>query len=148
MRVIFLQDVKGKGKKGEVKDVADGYAKNFLIKQGLAKEATTGNIKEVEAFKESQDKRKADELKKAQEMAKSLEEYTITIPAKAGEGGKLFGAVSTKQIAEAMKKSKLNIDKRKILLDDPIRSLGYTQVSIKLHPKVIATIKVHVKEEK
>lgn len=147
MKVIFLQDVKGKGKKGEIKEVSDGYARNFLLKNGLASEATSGNVKEMKAFQDSQEKRKEEELKQAQKLGKQLEDITVTIPSKSGEGGKLFGAVTSKQIAEALKKQNYKIDKRKILLDDPIKSLGYTQVSIKLHPEVTATVKVHVKEQ-
>ncbi|TCS80792.1 50S ribosomal protein L9 [Tepidibacillus fermentans] len=148
MKVIFLQDVKGQGKKGEIKEVSEGYARNFLFPRGLAKEATKGNIKELDAFKSSEQKRKAQELEQAKQLAKNLEEITVTIPSKAGEGGKLFGAVTSKQIAEQLKQMKIQIDKRKILLDEPIRNLGYTNVSVKLHPEVTATIKVHVVDEK
>ncbi|GBF11533.1 50S ribosomal protein L9 [Tepidibacillus infernus] len=148
MKVILLKDVKGQGKKGDIKEVSDGYARNFLIAKGLAKEATTGNVKELEAHKQSELKRKADELTNAKKLAEELEKITITIPSKAGEGGKLFGAITTKQIADQLKKQNINIDKRKILLDEPIRHLGYTQVLIKLHPEVTATIKVQVVEEK
>jgi len=147
MKVIFLQDVKGKGKKGEIKNVADGYARNYLIAKGLAKEATDSNVKELKAFKESEEKRKEEALKKAQELAKKLEKLTITLSAKAGDGGKLFGAVTSKQIAAELKKNKMTIDKRKILLDEPIRNLGYTQVPVKIHPAVTATLNVQVVEE-
>lgn len=148
MKVIFLQDVKGKGKKGEVKEVSDGYARNFLILKGLAKEATTGNVKEVEAIKKNEKKKKEEELQEAKKLAKELEEVTITVTSKAGENGRLFGAVTSKQIADALKKEKIKIDKRKILLDEPIRTLGYTQVPVKLHHEVTGTFKVHVVEEK
>lgn len=148
MKVIFLKDVKGTGKKGEVKEVPDGYARNFLIKQGLAREATSGSIKELKEFKNSEQKRKEEELQKAKALSGKLEKHTVTILSKSGENGRLFGAVTSKQIADALKKEKITIDKRKILLDEPIRSLGYTQVSVKIHPEVVASIKVHVKEEK
>lgn len=148
MKVIFLQDVKGQGKKGEVKEVSDGYARNFLIAKGLAKEATSGNVKEIEAIKKSEQKRKDDELKKAKELANILEEMTLTIKSKAGENGRLFGAVTSKQIAEELMKAKVVIDKRKILLDEPVRTLGQTQVQIKLYPEVTAKLKVNVIEEK
>lgn len=148
MKVIFLQDVKGKGKKGEVKEVSDGYARNFLIAKGLAKEATSGNVKEIEAIKKSEQKRKDDELRKAKELANTLEEMTLTIKSKAGENGRLFGAVTSKQIADELKEAKVIIDKRKILLDDPIRTLGHTQVQIKLYPEVTAKLKVHVIEDR
>lgn len=148
MKVIFLQDVKGKGKKGEVKEVADGYARNFLIAKGLAREATSGNVKELQAIKSSEEKRKVDELKNSQEFAEKLEKLMITIKSKSGENGRLFGAVTSKQIAEELKKQKITIDKRKILLNEPIRTLGIIQIPVKLHPEVTATLKVQVTEEK
>ncbi|MBN6187275.1 50S ribosomal protein L9 [Aneurinibacillus sp. BA2021] len=147
MKVIFLQDVKGQGKKGEIKDVSEGYARNFLLKKGLAQEATTGNVKMQEAHKKSEEKRKQEEREEAKKMAKVMEDVTITISAKSGEGGRLFGGVSSKQIAEELKKANFKVDKRKIELPEPIRTLGYTNVPIKLHPEVTATVKVHVVEE-
>lgn len=147
MKVILLQDVKGQGKKGEVKEVSEGYARNFLLKKGLAKEATPGNVKMQEAHKKSEEKRKQEELEEAKKVAKVMEETTITIKAKSGEGGRLFGGVSSKQIAEELKKANFKVDKRKIELPEPIRTLGYTNVPIKLHQEVTATVKVHVVEE-
>ncbi|UOE94121.1 50S ribosomal protein L9 [Alkalihalobacillus sp. LMS39] len=148
MRVIFLEDVKGKGKKGEVKNVAEGYARNFLLPNNLAVEASTGNVKNLEAQKKSEQKKADEELQKAQKYKEELESITVELKAKAGEGGRLFGAVSTKQIAETLAKMKKKVDKRKILLDEPIRALGYTNVPIKIHPEVVATVKVHIVEEK
>ena len=148
MKVIFLQDVKGKGKKGEVKNVADGYAHNFLIKKGLAVEATSANISALESKKKKEKKEAAEELKCAKELKKQLEEITVELSAKSGEGGRLFGSVTSKQIADALQKGhQLKVDKRKIELNDAIRSLGYTNVPVKLHPEVQATLKVHVKEQ-
>ncbi|ERI04847.1 50S ribosomal protein L9 [Aneurinibacillus aneurinilyticus] len=147
MKVILLQDIKGQGKKGEVKEVSEGYARNFLLKKGLAKEATPGNVKMQEAHKKSEEKRKQEELEEAKKVAKVMEETTITIKAKSGEGGRLFGGVSSKQIAEELKKANFKVDKRKIELPEPIRTLGYTNVPIKLHQEVTATVKVHVVEE-
>ena len=148
MKVIFLQDVKGKGKKGEVKNVADGYAHNFLIKKGLAVEATSANIRALEGQKKKEKKEAAEELKSAKELKKQLEEITVELSAKSGEGGRLFGSVTSKQIADALQKGhQLKVDKRKIELNDAIRSLGYTNVPVKLHPEVQATLKVHVKEQ-
>ncbi|AMA71474.1 MULTISPECIES: 50S ribosomal protein L9 [Aneurinibacillus] len=147
MKVIFLQDVKGQGKKGEIKEVSEGYARNFLFKKGLAQEATPGNLKMLEAHKKSEAKRKEQEREDAKALAKELENFTLTVKAKAGEGGRLFGGVSTKQIAEELKKANYKVDKRKIELSEPIRTLGYTNVPIKLHPEVTATVKVHVVEE-
>ncbi|KAF0996810.1 50S ribosomal protein L9 [Geobacillus sp. TFV-3] len=149
MKVIFLKDVKGKGKKGEIKDVADGYANNFLFKQGLAIEATPANIKALEAQKQKEQRQAAEELANAKKLKEELEKLTVEIPAKAGEGGRLFGSITSKQIAEALyAQHGLKLDKRKIELADAIRSLGYTNVPVKLHPEVTATLKVHVKEQK
>ncbi|WP_209125193.1 50S ribosomal protein L9 [Alkalihalobacillus sp. BA299] len=147
MKVIFLEDVKGKGKKGEVKNVAEGYARNFLFPQNLAVEASKGNVKNLEAQKKSEEKKAEEELLEAKKYKEELESITVEIKAKSGEGGRLFGAVSTKQIAEELAKLKKKVDKRKIMLDEPIRSLGYTNVPIKIHPEVVATVKVHVTEQ-
>ncbi len=147
MKVIFLVDVKGKGKRGEVKEVAEGYARNYLFPKKLAVEATEANLKNLEAKKKSEQKKAEEEYNKALEMKDALEKVTLEIKAKSGEGGRLFGAISSKQIAEALTEKQFQIDRRKILLDEPIRSLGFTNVPIKIHPKVTATVKVHVIEE-
>ncbi|PAE43683.1 50S ribosomal protein L9 [Bacillus sp. 7884-1] len=147
MKVIFLKDVKGKGKKGEVKNVADGYAHNFLIKQGLAIEASNTNISTLEGQKKKEDKRAAEELSEAKKLGEQLEKITVELSAKAGEGGRLFGSITTKQIAEELqKKHGIKIDKRKMELSDAIRTLGHTKVPVKLHHEVLATLTVHVKE--
>lgn len=147
MKVVFLQDVKGKGEKGEIKDVANGYAYNYLIPNKLAVAATAANIKEAKAFQESSEKRKEQELVQAQELAAKIAETTITIKTKAGESGKLFGAITSKQIGDALEEEKLKVDRRKIVLSDPIKSMGTSIVEIKIHPDVIATLKVNVEEE-
>jgi large subunit ribosomal protein L9 len=147
MKVIFLKDVKGKGKKGEIKNVADGYAQNFLIKQGLAIEANNANISTLEGQKKKEDKRAAEELAEAKKLGEQLEKITVELSAKAGEGGRLFGSITTKQIAdELLKKQGIKIDKRKMELSDAIRTLGHTKVPVKLHHEVLATLTVHVKE--
>ncbi|KMY55895.1 MULTISPECIES: 50S ribosomal protein L9 [Bacillaceae] len=149
MKVIFLQDVKGKGKKGEVKNVADGYAHNFLIKNGLAVEATAGNKKTLEAQKKKEAELAQQELEEAKKLKETVEKLTVEIKAKSGEGGRLFGSVTTKQIAEELKKThNIKIDKRKMDLPEGIRALGYTNVPVKLHNEVSGTLKVHVTEEK
>jgi large subunit ribosomal protein L9 len=149
MKVIFLKDVKGKGKKGEIKNVADGYAHNFLIKQGLAIEASSANISTLEGQKKKEDKRAAEELAEAKKLGEQLEKITVELSAKAGEGGRLFGSITTKQIAEELqKKHGIKIDKRKMELSDAIRTLGHTKVPVKLHHEVLATLTVHVKEVK
>ncbi|RTR26037.1 50S ribosomal protein L9 [Robertmurraya yapensis] len=147
MKVIFLKDVKGKGKKGEVKNVADGYAQNFLIKQGLAVEANSANVSSLNAQKKKEEKLSAEELAEAKKLKEVLEQLTVELSAKSGEGGRLFGSITSKQIAEALQKVHgIKIDKRKIELEDAIRALGYTKVPVKLHTEVTATLNVHVKE--
>lgn len=149
MKVIFLKDVKGKGKKGEIKNVADGYAQNFLFKQGLAIEATPANLKTLEAQKNKQKREAEEELARAKQQKEQIEQLTVEISAKAGEGGRLFGSITSKQIAESLEKQhKIKIDKRKIELGDAIRALGYTNVPIKLHSEVTAVLKVRVTEQK
>ncbi|MGI2294384.1 50S ribosomal protein L9 [Paenibacillus sp. GXUN7292] len=147
MKVIFLKDVKGQGKRGDVKDLSEGYVRNFLLPKGLVKIASEGNIKTLEVQNASAEKRKAEEKREAEALGKKLEEMTIVVKAKSGEGGRLFGAVTSKQIAEALAASSIKIDKRKIELDEPIRTLGVTQVSIKLHPEVKAKLNVQIAEE-
>ncbi|WP_077620093.1 50S ribosomal protein L9 [Bacillus sinesaloumensis] len=148
MKVIFLKDVKGKGKKGDVKNVSDGYAHNFLLKQNLAIEATPANMKTLEAKKNKESKEAAEELAQSKQLKEKLEALTVELQAKAGEGGRLFGSVTSKQIADELaKKHGIKIDKRKFDLPDGIRALGYTNVSVKLHQEVSATVKVHVKEQ-
>lgn len=147
MKVIFIKDVKGQGKKGQVKEVSEGYASNFLLPRGLARPATEGNVKVLENQNAAEEKRKQQEKEEAVALGKKLESLTVELKAKAGEGGKLFGAITSKQIAEALGKQGHKIDKRKIELDEPIRTLGVTKMSVKLHPDVKATLKVQVTEE-
>ncbi|WP_410770144.1 50S ribosomal protein L9 [Fontibacillus sp. BL9] len=147
MKVIFLKDVKGQGKKGEIKEVSEGYAQNFLMPRGLVRPATDGNVKTLEHQTAAEVKRKEKEKEEAQALGKKLEEMTVTLKAKAGEGGRLFGAITSKQVAEALEKAGVKIDKRKIEMHDPIRTLGVTQVPVKLHPEVKSTFKVQVTEE-
>ncbi|MGG3469154.1 50S ribosomal protein L9 [Neobacillus pocheonensis] len=149
MKVIFLKDVKGKGKKGEVKNVADGYAHNFLIKQGLAVEANNASISSLDAQKKKQEKEAAEELAEAKKLKEQIDQITVELTAKAGEGGRLFGSITTKQVAEELqKKHGIKIDKRKMELTDAIRTLGHTKVPVKLHHEVTATLTVSVKEVK
>lgn len=148
MKVIFLQDVKGKGKKGEVKNVADGYAHNYLLKNNLAAEANAGNVSQLNAQKKKKEQEAQQVLEEAQQLKATMEELTVELTAKSGEDGRLFGSVTSKQIAEELKKTHgIKVDKRKIELSDAIRSLGYTNVPVKLHNDVTATVKVHVTEE-
>lgn len=150
MRVIFLQDVKGKGKKGDVKEVPTGYAQNYLIKNNLAKEANKSSISQLEGQKKAQEKQEAEILEEAKKLKEFLEkeETVVELKAKAGEDSRLFGSIPSKQIAEGLNKQyKVKLDKRKIELNNPIRTLGYTNVPVKLHHEVTATIKVHVVSE-
>ncbi|CEG21201.1 50S ribosomal protein L9 [Planococcus massiliensis] len=148
MKVIFLKDVKGKGKKGEIKNVADGYAHNFLLKNNLAKEADQAAISQLAGQKKKEEKEAEKELQEAKELKAKLENLTVELKAKSGEGGRLFGSITTKQVAtELEKKHGIKVDKRKMELDDAIRALGYTNVPVKLHHDVTATLKVHVTEE-
>lgn len=147
MKVIFIKDVKGQGKKGDIKDISEGYATNFLIPRGLARVATEGNMKTLENQNAAEQKRKQQEKEEAQVLGKQLEEMTVQLKAKAGEGGRLFGAITSKQIADALSQQGIKIDKRKIELDEPIRTLGVTQMTVKLHSDVKATLKVQVTEE-
>lgn len=148
MRVIFLKDVKGKGKKGEVKNVADGYAHNFLLKNNLAREADQAAISQLAGQKKKQEKEAAQELEEAKALKEKLESLTIELKAKSGEGGRLFGSITTKQVATELEKTHgIKVDKRKMELDDAIRALGFTNVPVKVHPEVTATLRVHVTEE-
>lgn len=150
MKVIFLKDVKGQGKKGELKDVSTGYAQNFLIKKGLAKEATAQAISTLKGQQRAAEKEAAEELAKAKDIKTVLEdEKTIVeIKAKGGEDGRLFGSIPSKQIAEALNKQYgIKVDKRKIELDQALKAFGYRNIPIKLHRDVIANIRVHVVEE-
>lgn len=148
MKVIFLEDVKGKGKKGEVKDVPVGYAQNFLLKNKLAIEATPGNMSKLKGQQKRAEKDAAAELAEAKVLKEKIEEITVEMKAKSGEGGRLFGSITTKQIAEELaKKEGIKVDRRRMELPDAIRSLGYTNIPIKLHVDVTATLKVHVIEE-
>ncbi|WP_028608650.1 50S ribosomal protein L9 [Paenibacillus harenae] len=147
MKVIFLQDVKGQGKKGQIKEVSEGYVRNFLLPKGLAKPASEGNLKTLEVQNASEQKRKEKEKEDAETLGKRLNELTVVIMTKAGEGGRLFGAITSKQIAEALAAQGIKIDKRKIELEEPIRTLGVTQVSVKLHPEVKAKLSVQAAEE-
>lgn len=150
MKVIFLQDVKGKGKKGDIKEVPNGYAQNFLIKNNYAKPASNESVAELKGRQKAKEKQDAEVLAEAQELKQILEkeETVVKIQAKAGEDGRLFGSIPSKQIADALNKQyKIKLDKRKIELDQPIRALGFTQVPVKIHPQVTATINVHTVQE-
>ncbi|MBS1006426.1 50S ribosomal protein L9 [Levilactobacillus brevis] len=147
MKVIFMKDVRGKGKRGEIKNVPDGYAQNFLIKRDLAKEANQSAMSQLNAERKAEQRREAEELAEAKDLQKRLEDdkTVVEIVAKAGEDSRLFGSIPSKQIVQALDKQyNLKLDKRKVELPEPIRSLGFTNVPVKLHADVTAKIRVHV----
>ncbi len=147
MKVILLQDVKSLGKKGEIVNVSDGYARNMLLKKGLGKEAVGSNINDLKLQKANEEKIARETLEAAQKLAEELKDKEVEVSVKAGEGGRVFGSVSSKEIAEAIKKQLgYEIDKKKILLEAPVKALGYTEIGIKLHAKVTAKMRVHVTE--
>ena len=147
MKVILLEDVKSLGKKGDTVNVSDGYARNMLLPKKLGVEATAKNLNELKLQKAHEDKVAAQKLEEARAFAKELEDKSVTGAIKVGEGGKVFGSVSTKEIAEAAKEQLgYEIEKKKMQLSTPIKVLGTTEVPIKLHPKVTAKLKVIVKE--
>ncbi|MFP3324668.1 50S ribosomal protein L9 [Planococcus sp. SIMBA_160] len=148
MKVIFLKDVKNVGKKGDIKNVADGYANNFLLKNNLAVEADQAAMSKLAGQQKKQEKEAEQELDEAKELKAKLEALTVELTAKSGEGGRLFGSITSKQIAKELEKTHgYKLDKRKMELDDAIRALGYTNVPVKLHYDVTATLRVHVTEE-
>lgn len=145
MKVIFIQDVKGQGKQGEIKEVSDGYARNFLIPKGLAEEATKTRLKEIEERSEKQRKTLEREKAEAVKIKQMLDGKEVTIKARTGSGEKLFGAVTPKEIAETLQQQfKINVDRKKIELHDPIKHLGEYPVKIKIYPSIQAEIKVIV----
>lgn len=147
MKVILQQDVQGSGKKGDLVKVSDGYARNYLLKKGLAVEATPQAMAEYEARRQSRQHRAERELEEARELQKKLEGAGVELTAKAGANGKLFGSVTSKEIAEALKRSHgVHIDKRKISLEGDIKQFGTYEAEIRLHAGVTAKVKVSVGE--
>ncbi len=147
MKVILLQDVKTLGKKGDVAEVSDGYAKNFIFPKKLGLEANAKNMNELKLQKANDEKIAARILEEAKEFARVIETKQVIVKLKAGEGGKTFGSVSSKEIAaEAKNQHDLDIDKKKIQLPEQLKSIGAYEVSVKLHPQVSANLKVKVEE--
>ncbi len=147
MKVILLQDVKSVGKRGEIVEVSDGYAKNFIFKKKLGTPADSKNLNDLKLQKANEEKVAAENLAEAQGFSKQIESKTVVVRLKAGEGGKPFGSVSSKEIAqEAKAQFDMDIDKKKIVLPETIKSFGTFEVPVKLHPKVTATLKVKVEE--
>ena len=148
MKVILLEDVKALGKKGEIVNVSDGYARNMILPKKLGLEATPKNLNDLKLQKANEEKVAQENLEAARAFAKNLEDKEVILTLKVGEGGSTFGSVSTQEISEAAKKQlNLDIEKKKLVLPNPIRNLGVTNVPVKLHPKVTGSLKVWVKEE-
>lgn len=147
MQVILNQDVKGQGKKGQMINVSDGYARNFLLPKGLAKEATKSNINDLKGKNESLEYKIRTETEEAKQIAEKMKEIEVVICAKAGDNGKLFGSITSKDVAENLKmQHHIKVDKKKIVMND-IKTLGTTDVTVKLYTGVTGTLKVNVKAE-
>ena len=147
MKIILLQDEKKLGKKGEIIEVSEGYARNFVIPKKIGVEATAKNLNDLKLQKANTEKVAQEQLKAAQELAKVLETKQVVVKVKAGEGGKMFGSVSTKEIvAEFKKQHNMELDKKKIVLADSIKAFGNYEVAIKLHPQVTGKFVVKVTE--
>ncbi len=148
MIVILLKDVKGTGRAGEVVKVSDGFARNMLFPKGLAKEATDGNVKTLEKQKALAEEKKQKDKAKAEQLAEKLAKIDVKIITKGGEGGKLFGSITAKDIADQLEKQhKIKIDKKKIVLEAPIKNIGKFKVNIKLYTEVTGVINVVVENE-
>lgn len=145
MKVILTQDIKGQGKKGQLVNVSDGYARNFLLPKGLAKEATSENLNVMHGQQEAEAYRKQMAVDDAKALAEKLKTVSVEIKAKAGDNGKLFGSVTSKEITEELlKQHHIKLDKKKLQLPDGIKTLGTTDVEVKLHPGVVGVVKVKV----
>jgi len=144
MKVILKDDVKGLGNMGQVVDVSDGYARNFLIPKGVALEANVKNIKALEHQKRIIQEKAKKVMNQAKDLSEKMANLSVVIKAKAGEEEKLFGSVTSMDIAEAFKNQGIDIDKKKIVLEEPIKRLGTYTVNVKLHPEVITTVNVQV----
>lgn len=147
MQIILLEDVKTLGKKGEIVEVSDGYARNFVLPKKLGVEANAKNKNDLKLQKANADKVAREQLEAAKELAAVLATKEVILKMKSGEGGKAFGSVSSKEIAQAAKEQcGLELDKKKIQLPEPIKALGVYEVAVKLHPKVTGSLKVKVEE--
>ena len=147
MKVILLEDVKSLGKKGQIVNVSDGYARNMILPKKLGVEATSKNLNDLKLRKANEEKVAQENLDAAKAFAEELSTKEVILTLKVGEGGRTFASVSSKEISEAAKKQlNLDIDKKKLQLESPIRTLGVTNVPVRLHPKVTGSLKVWVKE--
>ncbi|GAA4653885.1 50S ribosomal protein L9 [Anaerocolumna aminovalerica] len=148
MQIILTQDVKSLGKKGDLVNVSDGYARNFILPKKLGLEATPKNLNDLKLQKAAEEKRQKEILDEAKALAKEIESITMNMYIKAGEGGRTFGSISTKEIAGTLKEQHgFDIDKKKLQLPEPIKTIGTHTVAVKLHPQVTAELKVKVDEQ-
>jgi large subunit ribosomal protein L9 len=147
MQIILLQDVKALGKKGELVNVSDGYARNFILPKKVGLEANAKNLNDLKLQKAAEEKKQKEILEEAKVLAKDLESKTLELKIKTGEGGRTFGSISSKEIAQELKTQySLDIDKKKLQINDPIKTIGTHTVPVKLHPQVTAELKVKVSE--
>ncbi|MCH5148217.1 MAG: 50S ribosomal protein L9 [Clostridiales bacterium] len=144
MKVVLLQDVKGQGKKGEIVDVNEGYARNFLIKKGFAEAATASKINDINQKKAAADYHKAEEIKATQALAKEINGKLFTVKIKAGQKGKVFGSVTGANISDALQEAGYNVDKKKIVLPQPIKIVGEYEIELKLMEGISSKIKINV----
>jgi len=147
MKVILIKDVKKKGKKGDILDVADGYGNNFLIKGGYAVKVTEGSINKYNFDKKQESDKEIVIIEECNKLKALIENNPLTFSVKTGNAGKIFGSISTHQIVDALDKLKIKVDKKKIVLDSALQSLGHHRVKINLHKTVIATADILIKEE-
>lgn len=148
MKIILLKEVKGLGKEGDLVDVKDGYARNYLFPRKLAIEATPANLNKWKNKKKEMEAKEREEYEKALKLKEKIESIDLKLKGKAGEGGKLFGSITSKDISDALKEQhNIDIDKRKIELEDNIKTLGTTEVEIKIYPEISAKLRVKVSEE-
>ena len=149
MKVILLKDVKSLGKKGDIVEVSNGYARNSLLPKKFAAELTGDNLNNLKLQKQNDEKVAAEKKANAEELAKKLEGITLKTSLKIGDGGRSFGSIASKELAELIKKQHdLDIDKKKIVLKDPIKAVGQYKIEVKLHPEVTGILNVDVSEEK
>lgn len=146
MKILLLEDVKKLGKKGEIVEVSDGYAKNYIIPKKLGKEATKEVVNEWSIKKGSEARKKEREAEEAKALAETLSKTVVVIKTKSGEGGRLFGSITSKDISEALLKMNLNVDKKKIYVKDPIKAMGNYSVEVKLHANAAANLTVRIEE--
>jgi len=144
MEVIFIKDLRGQGKKGDIKTVKDGYGENFLIKKGYAVLKTSESLAQLKKEQKEKENIKAQNMQEAKELKEKIEKTTLDFKVKTGQGDKVFGSVSTKQIKDELAKENIKVEKNMIKLDESLSSLGFHNVEIELYPKIVAKLKVHL----